>query len=687
MLLLEPSMADLQTSYMNIVPPAIMQSGMDSVTSTYMPLHQSMPHTNNYMVNTSNYPHMSYSPVPQMFMANATNDAYGSAFSQPPTSMKMGYPDQSSNLTSMPVQTPTMPTSSDQRHLQQQQRIARRDSSSRSMASPTTPTHPPPPSATADGRYKHSPDSVPATSTPTTVTYIPKTRQVESYGGVDLKYFEKFEIRPAIPYLEELGAVDLTALTMSLRSGTKMEMTNALNTLTTMTMQPRPLLLTHCEDLLDIILDHLQGCLFDESPMVVVTGAKASSHSYADLFELALLEMKSLIPGLEPTSSETWLSSRELRLCLFNLLRNLSFMEENLDYLSKHPRLCPILINTVQLTRQYRIRIDKDDGNLIAVTATDDDDDDNNNNNNDNTNTNTKLLRCMDILEFRKCVLTIYANIAIAITTPQYEPDTMVDALVFLIHDFVVYGTDTYYAMLAMEAWNKFSVHDSHRRILGSLLHDGDNRQPVGHLIQGIWVALVSMIRRQFHLVEMGMMVGMSSGQLGTLELVMMGLYNVVALADLAFCEQLIEADPSVAMTLLRICLTLAEANNHHFRIVAQRGMETVYALILGGGVKVTHLVKQQQQYGRTYQQPHTARKQQQQQQQSAIVFPITSADLEDEELNYKKGVSLRATSLLNTTVLQEKLMMAMLKPSSDNFILSGLNDFLDLMADMSFYD
>jgi hypothetical protein len=37
------------------------------------------------------------------------------------------------------------------------------------------------------------------------VAYIPKTRNVDTYGGVDLKYFDKFEIRPMLPTINELG--------------------------------------------------------------------------------------------------------------------------------------------------------------------------------------------------------------------------------------------------------------------------------------------------------------------------------------------------------------------------------------------------------------------------------------------------------------------------------------------------
>lgn len=36
-------------------------------------------------------------------------------------------------------------------------------------------------------------------------TYVPKTRNVDTYGGVDLKYFDKFDIKPMVPHFTELG--------------------------------------------------------------------------------------------------------------------------------------------------------------------------------------------------------------------------------------------------------------------------------------------------------------------------------------------------------------------------------------------------------------------------------------------------------------------------------------------------
>ncbi|KAI8093229.1 uncharacterized protein BX664DRAFT_103127 [Halteromyces radiatus] len=699
---------------------------------------------------------LSYSPVPQIFMASTPVESLSNGDHIPGnmSMTKMGYPDpaMTSNLTSMPVQATVMATNNltDNPPTSIQQETG-------SISSPSTPMHQPitdSKSTKESSSMSNSTNQSPVQSAiPTKVIYHPKTRQVETHGGVDLKYFDKFEIRPAIPYIEELGTVDITALTMSLKSGMKMEVTTALNTITTLSLLPRVLLLVHCEDLLDCLLDHLETCLFEsnlrdylkenenDSPDVTI---KSSMYTYADLFEAALLEMKSLIPALEPTCSDEWIPLRDRCLCIFNLLRNLSFMEENAEYLATHPRLTHLLM---------RIILSSENHHTLTTTG--------NSTNNDTVSSpsspsvaveNISKIRSMDLLDFRKSILVIYSNIALAMKKLTIHPEATV-SVVHLIYEFLVNDSETYYSLLAMETWNKFAVHEEHRQLLGSLLQtesdngicsDHDNKDddennkeheanksdgcdndnmfnddnknyskgnrnnkssddkdivhiPMSQYIQGIWISLIGMLRRHFYLIEMGMTVTSNNTQLAILEMIVMGLYHVVAIADTNFCDKLIQADRGIAMTILRICMTLAEADNVHYRVVAQRGMEMVYVLILGGGCKVTELVRQKRQYGRFQQQQqqqqqqkhhnHYQQQQQQQYQKQHSMFPITNDDLGDEESSYKIGVTLRARILLNHNVLQEKLMMAMLKPISDNFILTGLDDLLNLMDEMTLYD
>ncbi|KAF9401898.1 hypothetical protein BGZ94_005064, partial [Podila epigama] len=91
---------------------------------------------------------------------------------------------------------------------------------------------------------------------PMVVSYHPVTRAVDTYGGLDIMLVEKLSVPHYVPGREHLGAVDIHALTMSLKSGMKLEVTNALNTLSSLTkLESDNLVLSSCPELLDILLD------------------------------------------------------------------------------------------------------------------------------------------------------------------------------------------------------------------------------------------------------------------------------------------------------------------------------------------------------------------------------------------------------------------------------------------------
>lgn len=63
---------------------------------------------------------------------------------------------------------------------------------------------PNPAAAAAAGSQSQSAENKGSTQSSLT-TYVPKTRNVDTYGGVDLKYFDKFDIKPMVPHFTELG--------------------------------------------------------------------------------------------------------------------------------------------------------------------------------------------------------------------------------------------------------------------------------------------------------------------------------------------------------------------------------------------------------------------------------------------------------------------------------------------------
>lgn len=480
------------------------------------------------------------------------------------------------------------------------------------------------------------------------ITYIPKTRNVETYGGVDLKYFDKFEIKPPVPHLNELGVIDIQALIMSLKSGMKMEITNALNILTILTVQPQVqqqqqqahLPLSQCDDLLDVLMDYLEQDILGtssrfESPRNETKQTEILSDlTYTDLFDMSLDEMKSLIPQLENSTSDVWISLRERCLCIFNILRNVSFMNENMEYLAKHKRFITLMIDIVNNTRQVSSIEGRDTTGKEAWFVG---------------------IRRMDTLDFRKSILMIFSNISMFL---QLKDPKTASVFVQLIHDFLVNGPDTYYSLLSIETWTKLTVNYENRNLLHSLISD----EIVLQLLEEIWLELTAVIRRDFFSTDGRVMHAMTSNQLATLELTIIGLYNIVAIAeDETLKQQLVQRNKSIAMMIMRLCITLAESGNPQFSLSTKRGMELIRSLVCGGdGIR---------------------RRNTQQHQRPALEalsqYKLNTQDSKEED---KLSISEIANRILDMPVVREKLMLSMLKPTTDPEILRELSDIVALI-------
>ncbi|KAI8991944.1 hypothetical protein BDF20DRAFT_904325 [Mycotypha africana] len=514
------------------------------------------------------------------------------------------------------------------------------------------------------------------------IAYIPKTRNVDTYGGVDLKYFDKFEIKPLTPHLNELGIIDIQALIMSLKSGLKMEVTNALNVLTVLTTESQifhhhhpqqqqqcNLPLMQCDDLLDVLLDYLEEDILGSSSRFLSKPSLAASTStpsaktatvgtvltYIDLFDMSLDEMKSLIPQLEKSTSDIWMSLRERCLCIFNIIRNLSFMTDNIEYLARHSRFVRLLCDiTGFLSNSY--------------------DSDNSNSGKDTTGRETWFvgIRLMDTLDFRKSVLMILSNISMFLTLNEKKTAAV---LVYLVHDFLINGPDTYYSLLAIETWTKLTVNYENRQLLHTLIEKQDEEKENERmltLIEDIWLELTSVIRRDFFSSDGRVMHAMTSNQLATLELIVMGLYNIVAIIQLSdtIRQRFLENNKGMGMMIMRLCITLAESGNPQFSLVTKHGMELIRALICGGdGI-----------YKRPSQRSQNA-------QQHRPLAALSQQSLQ-YHLDTKKDEKDRLTiqeignRLLDVSVLREKLMLSMLKHTTDPEILRELSDIVALIDD-----
>jgi SWI/SNF-like complex subunit BAF250/Osa len=392
------------------------------------------------------------------------------------------------------------------------------------------------------------------------------------------------------------GIVDIHALTMSLKSEMKLEVSNALNILTVLTSNRSVVLsMRHCDDLLDVLLDYLEQDLMGvnsrydtqankEEKLIL---ASEKDQTYSQLFEMSLDEMKSLIPSLEKTTSDVWLSYRERCLCIINILRNLSFMPENQEYFGRHKRLTDILAyvlaSDISMEEDASVRKKHQDDNTMIQT-----------NGNDHLDSDRPAwyvgIRHMDTLDYRKSALLIFSNIVVFLKLASAS-----SALIFikLTNDFLSNGPDTYFSQIAVETWAKVSVSYDNRNVFAALsltsAIENKNTDVVQHedaftYLENIWEELGSIIRKDFFTSDGRVLANMKAHQLALLEMAVMGLYNIMVIAkDESLRARLLVRDRGIAMVVVKLCVSLAEYGTQHFSVVCRRGLELVRGLITGG--------------------------------------------------------------------------------------------------------
>src|SRR5690606_21683260 len=129
--------------------------------------------------------------------------------------------------------------------------------------SPSAPTFPPAPAVATKPQLSQELMSAQLQQTPVMAkepesrVFKPASRHLDTHGGVNVKTLESLILhKPTAPQFNELGNIDIHALTMSLKSGITGEIRLALDTLATVSSaQGPPLTLQYCEDMVDSILD------------------------------------------------------------------------------------------------------------------------------------------------------------------------------------------------------------------------------------------------------------------------------------------------------------------------------------------------------------------------------------------------------------------------------------------------
>ncbi|POR36962.1 SWI/SNF chromatin-remodeling complex subunit sol1 [Tolypocladium paradoxum] len=170
--------------------------------------------------------------------------------------------------------------------------------------------------------------------------YEPCARQLLTYGGVDLDAAnhlgaELDKCEPSIPTVNDLGNIDIHALTRSLQSGIHGEVRLALDTLAAVSASPGQmhfLQLRYCDDLVDALVDCAEEQLDLLAEHTVEVCDEILLNPYEDVVRACRLELLAIkdIPAFGTTEYQLDRAVDRL-ICITTILRNISFPGEQND--------------------------------------------------------------------------------------------------------------------------------------------------------------------------------------------------------------------------------------------------------------------------------------------------------------------------------------------------------------------
>ncbi len=155
--------------------------------------------------------------------------------------------------------------------------------------------------------------------------------ETQTHGGVEVDAWKDLidrllALKPNVPAVEELGVVDIRALTMSLRSGIHAEVRYALDTLALLSNHRKQPLIRECEDLLEVLIE----CAEDQVELLAENAAEVSDamliSSYEEIARGCRTEVESL-QDVHPFGSLEYELDRSVDrlICITTILRNFSF--------------------------------------------------------------------------------------------------------------------------------------------------------------------------------------------------------------------------------------------------------------------------------------------------------------------------------------------------------------------------
>ncbi|TFY72887.1 hypothetical protein EVG20_g112, partial [Dentipellis fragilis] len=205
------------------------------------------------------------------------------------------------------------------------------------------------------------------------VEYTPIVRELDTSGGRDLRLlaeeYHRATNRRATRDVNEWGNVDVDLLTMSIRSRISTELSYALTTLTLLSIMRGPngtgFPIHNCEELVEELLDLLEEIAFGtdeakhwEDETKIVTHKQLVSKIVEDGSRpFASLDKRQ---GQKPMELGPTQRPGDIVLAVFNIIRNLSVLAENQEFLASHDRVIGVILKLCALRRK--------DGELLPAS-------------------------------------------------------------------------------------------------------------------------------------------------------------------------------------------------------------------------------------------------------------------------------------------------------------------------------
>lgn len=391
------------------------------------------------------------------------------------------------------------------------------------------------------------------------IEYVPLARTVDTAGGRDVDLIQHELLRAGrrpLKDMNEWGQVDIDALTLSLRSRLATELSYALTTLTMLSLMRYPhkdpgFPIQQAPELLEEALDLVEDIAFDGTDDDVsihpVPGGRIRTHR--EIVNGVMEEGSKPFAALKP--KQGWRDpdtgprprSGETILAITNILRNLSNMPDNMEYLAKHDRLLSLVLRLCCL-------VSPEDPNALPTPA-------------------SKALTLQDLLTVRKDTVNILVNIAGFITFSTATPPPKQD-VINIRRAFELFAS---YLIDPQEAVPPFasmlqsgippSVHnprppqlaDSALEVFTRLFQPDDNRRMLSRAVAQDWLwALMESLVHRLPVSDNDFQVVMRDVWLGFVEKLVMAIYALAFLAPPPL-KRRIKADRALAFTkiLLRL--------------------------------------------------------------------------------------------------------------------------------------